>query len=85
MNILLVIFRYCGRIFKRFFRIFVTGNHLFQEALYNINQSTDHLSGKNENYVLRKRPIILSKLTTDGVSFQNKKETDFANLVEGNI
>ena len=38
-----------------------------------------------KNDVLRIRPITLSKWTTGGVSFQNKKETDFANLIKGDI
>ena len=38
-----------------------------------------------KNNVLRKRPITLSKLTTGGVSLQNKKETDLANLIKSNI
>ena len=42
----------------------------------------DHLSGNRKNDVLQKRPITLSKLTTGGVSFQNLKDTDFANLIK---
>ena len=41
----------------------------------------DNLSSNYKNDVLRKRPITLSKLTTGGVSFQNKKEIGFANLI----
>ena len=52
-----------------------------------INQGVDnyHLSGNFEHDILRKRPITLSICTTDGVSFQNKKGTDFANSIEGDI
>ena len=35
--------------------------------------------------MIKKRTITLSKWTTGGVSFQNKKDTDFANLRKGDI
>ena len=44
-----------------------------------------HLLGNYKNDVLQKRPITLSKWTTGGVSFENKKEADFANLIKGTI
>ena len=51
-----------------------------------INQSTDLIIYRViKNDVLRQRQIILSKLTIDGVSFQNYKEADLANLIKGNI
>ena len=34
---------------------------------------------------IRKRPITLLKWTTGGVSFQNEKGIDFANLITGDI
>ena len=42
-----------------------------------------HLSDNYKKGVLLKRPITLPTWTTVGVSFQNKKETDFANLIKG--
>ena len=38
-----------------------------------------------KNDVLPKRPIILSKWTTGGISFQNKKEAGFANLIKPGV
>ena len=52
---------------------------------YYSKRRLDHLSDNYKNRVLRERSITLSKWTTDGVYFQNKKETDFANLIKGNI